>query len=230
MKNLIFAGIITALVIVLFGCSKEKTTSHETSSTNDSVIIAAKAYLSSFKSSILIDNVNNYGFSSSAELDQIQIGTPFLKLYLTAAFRNDSIYDHFDKYVLKVKDWRVPLMIGNDIRCFLDVCVWKDSLQGIGGGSSILAKSVDDCMKKYNIQSENRYIIEDHVYGNCLFIMAKNEDNITIYPVQDYLPIGNWNPTYCKNLDKVYYRFEDLFYEFKKEDSCFPVPCPGCVD
>jgi hypothetical protein len=31
-------------------------------------------------------------------------------------------------------------------------------------------------------------------------------------------------------LDKVYYNFKDLFYEFKKEGSCFEPVQPGYVD
>jgi hypothetical protein len=233
MKNLTLVGIITVLVMVLSGCSKDKyekesTTVLETGFTNDNVINVAKAYLPTFKASIMTSNVSQYGFNSLAELDQIQIGTPFLWLGLTSDFRKDSIYDCFNKYIVNGKEWWVPLMVGNDIRRFLWVCFWKDSLQYVGDGG--YAKSVDDCLKKYNIQSENRYIIEEHVYGNCVFIMTNAGDNLAIYPVREFLPIGDWNPTYCENLDKVYYSFKDLFNEFKNEGSCFGNIDPGQID
>ena len=233
MKNLTTAGLLTVLItIVLFDCSKNKgekeiTTALETGFTNDEVYNVAKAYLPTFKSSIM-DYANLFGFNSPAELDQIQIGTPFLYLGLTLDFRNDSIYNSFDKYIVNDRLWWVPLMVGNDIRGFLNVCYWKDSLQNIGYGG--YAKDVDDCLKEYNIQSENRYIIEEHPYGNCVFIMTKTGDNLTIYPLHRFIPTGYWLPTYCKNLDKVYYRFKDLFYEFKKEGSCFEPVQPGYVD
>lgn len=207
---------LTALVCILSGCSKDKyeiTTALETGYSNDEVVNVATAYLPSFKSLILMDDVSHYGFASPSELDQIYIGTPFLELQLTTDFKNDSNYDCFDKYVAKGREWQVPLMVGNDIRCFLRVSILNDILTCVGGGGSDGASKIDECIKKYNIQSENRYIIEEHVYYNSRFIMTKTGDNLTIFPGDDYIPV------FHEDLDKVYYSFEEFFYAFKEEES-----------
>ena len=234
MKNLTAAGLLTVLItVVLFGCSKDKgekeiTTVLETGFTNDEVINFAKAYMPTFKSSIDRRYLSYHGFNSPAELDQVQIGTPFLWLGLTSDFKKDSTYDYLNKYITNGKEWWVPLMVGNEIRSFLWVQYLEGSLRWIGDGG--YPGSVENCLNKYNIQNENRYIIEDHVYGSCVFIMTKTGDDLTIYPLDDYLPVGNWLPSYCKNLDKVYYSFKDLFYEFKKEGSCFGPVQPSGID
>ncbi len=225
MKIQTFVGIISVLVILSSGCSKDKvekenTTRLETGDTNDEVINVAKARLPYIKSSILADNVSHFGFNSPAELDQIQIGTPFLYLDFTPDFRNDSIYDTFNKYINNGRQWKVPLCVGNDIRCFMTVAYFQGSLKAVEWGSSNLANYINDCVKEYNLPSENRYIIEDHVYA-VMFVMVKAGDDLTIYPVHQSMPIQEWFPSHCKSLDKVYYGFRDLFNEFKKERSCF---------
>jgi hypothetical protein len=122
-------------------------------------------------------------------------------------------------------------MVGDDIRCFMNIAVWKDNLQCIGWGISVLAQNVNNCMKEYDIKNENNYLIEDlDVYGNCVFIMIETKDNFIIYPIREFLLLGNWNPSHCQSLDKVYYSFKDLFNEFKDEESCFSVYCPDCLD
>jgi hypothetical protein len=111
MKNLIFLGIIAVLVFGLSFCTKdkydkEKTTVLETDITNEEVINVANATLTGFKSSTLSGNVSDFGFNSSAELDQIHIGTPFLQLALKTDFRKDSLYDCMDKYLSNNKNGR----------------------------------------------------------------------------------------------------------------------------
>lgn len=230
MKSLIITGILAALIFQLFSCSKEPINEPETWLLTDSVVNAAEAYWPQLKSMMLADDVTNYGFNSPSELEQIQIGSPFRLVELKEDFRTDSVYESFEKYVVIYRTWKVPVLVENEFRLFITVADFKDSIQGVGGGGSTGAVRADECIKKYNIQSEDRYMIEEHVYGNCVFIMTKTGDSYTIYPESETLPIVDWNPGYCKNLDKVYSSFEELFYEFKNADSCFSPYCPGCLD
>jgi hypothetical protein len=215
MKNLMITGLLTVLVIALPGCSKdddnekEIITVLETGFTNEEVIACANEKLSHFISLIRMDNIKDFGFNSSSELDQILLGTPFLNLYLTTAFKNDTDYDCFDKYIINYNSWKVPLMVDDDIRCFLEIYVENDSLYCPGGGGSDFAKRVNDCEKKYGIESEKKYLILEHDYSVGSFIMKGSEDDFNIYPIGDSLYFN------CKEAYKVHNSFRDLFYSFR---------------
>lgn len=218
MKNFTLAGTILILVIAISSCSKdndgkEKTTALETGYTHEEILNVAQANLPAFKTDVLLGDVSNYGFNSPAELNEIQIGTPFLELHLKIDFKNDSVYDCLDKYVVKGSDWQVPLMVNNEIRCFMHISVWDGSLSNVGWGGSEGAKRVDDCLKKYNIQGEDKYLIRDHLICSCEFAMQKTGGNFTIYPIGDSIYS-------CMKTYKVYTSFEDFFNSFEHE-GCF---------
>lgn len=154
--------------------------------TNEDIMAVASENLSLLLSLMSKDNINNYGFNSASELEQIQIGIPYLELRLNTDFRIDSDYDYFDKYIINSKKWRIPLIVDNDIRCFMIIYEQSDSLAYSGGGGSEFAKRVDNCEKKYNIQSEKKYFIRNYFD----FIMIEYEDDYNIYPIGDSLYFG----------------------------------------
>ena len=99
--------------------------------------------------------------------------------------KNDSVYDGFDNCVSNAGEWQVPLMVENDIRCFIHISGFQGSLQCVGGGCSGGAVRINECMKKYGIQEENLYLIRNNLVCFCEFVRTKYEDELTIYPANE---------------------------------------------
>ncbi len=205
--------VLLSLLFIIVACDKENneinSISLDTGFTSSEILKVANENLSHFKSSMIQDNIYNYGFDSPSELDQIQIGTPYLEIGLNTDFEDDLEYDYFDKYIINSKSWLIPLSVDNDIKCFMTVYVLNDSLAYAGGGSSDFAERFKNCCEKYNIQTENKYIIRERIYGNCDFAMIETEDDFNVYPIGDSLTF------FCKDAYKINSSFEDFFYTFK---------------
>jgi len=206
------------LVIILFAllqnnCSKEPEPIEEyddpfyTKFTNEEVMAVAEEGLPSFLESISFFGIEDFGFISEGEFEQIEIKTPYLKLITTLAFKYDSSFVHIGKYLQNFNEWDVPLTINDEIRCFLTVWAPNDTLICAGGGGSTVAERVTDCEKTHNIQDvENKYIIDSNVYDKCKFIIWKPDSTMKIYMIFK----EGYN---C--IDTVYNSFEDFFNSYK---------------
>ncbi len=208
------------LLIILFAllqnnCSKEPEPAEEyddpfyTKFTNEEVMAVAEEALPDYLKILPTSLLQNYGFNSREEFEQIKMKSPYFLLRTTLAFRDDTSFVHIGKYLYNYNEWFVPLTIAGDIRCFLRMGVLNDSITAVGIGWSIVAEGVSDCEKIRYIQDvENKYLIEHNTCNGCRFIIWKPDSTMKIYSFYD---AGHG----CTDTTIVYDSFEDFFYSFK---------------
>lgn len=214
--NLIFASSILFLIL---SCNKENEVPQtneinydtlnpfQTKYPNEEVIKCAHDNLAKFIQSISWDGISNYGFYSESELQRIEIGNPYLEIFLNQYFYEDTIFVHMAKYIYNVNEWQVPLLVDNDMRCFLLIGNLNDSISFIGGGGSLYAKRVDLCENTYGLKNyDRRYLLDTHGYR---FIMCITDSSTKLYP------IGDSNTYVIPCVFKVHESFEDFFYAYK---------------
>jgi len=207
------------LVILLFAllqnnCSKEPESVEEYDDpfyikfTNEEVMAVAEEALPENLKIIPTTSLQDFGFNSRDEFEQIVMKTPYLLLATTLAFRDDTSFVHIGKYLFNYNEWWVPLTIDGDIRCFLHMWAPDDSIIASGIGRSEIAEGVTDCEKTHHIQDvENKYIIAYNAsaYDKCRFIIWKPDSTMKIYSI--------YEPRYdCIDTATVYECFEDFFY------------------
>lgn len=158
------------------------------------------------------DLYKNYGFNNLEEMNRVEIGTPYEKVFLSDDFVSDSVFIIGKNYFTKENlSWDVPLLVDSEMRCLLSVSYRNDTLKvyKIGGPTN----EIEMCTKKYAIPTEGKkYLLIPEVLYLCEFIMHydKEKDNYTLYPVFD------------KCADEVSYNrhdsLEGFFYSYKNNE------------
>lgn len=115
-----------------------------TAAENDSIGVVAQRELPAFLDKIPPGMESNYGFADRAEFARAKVGRP-MPVYTVPPVADEGAggADTSAEHPVAVGTWRVPVVVGRDVRALLTIEALNGKLRVVDLGATSLAKEVD---------------------------------------------------------------------------------------
>lgn len=115
-----------------------------TAAENESIAVVAQRELPGFLAKIPAGMEANYGFTDRAEFARAKVGRP-MPVYTVPPVADEGAggSDTSAEHPIPAGTWRVPVMVGPDVRALLTVEAQDGKMRVVDLGASSLAKEVD---------------------------------------------------------------------------------------
>jgi hypothetical protein len=126
--------------------------------TTDSLLKLTNIGLEKYLNLMKKDNVENYGFSTIDDLNNIELGNPIQTFLFSRSFYEDSVLKN-DDYITSKEEFRIPLIVNDTIRSFIIIAKLNNQWSIVGIGGNILADNLMRCFQKNKIDSKKEIIL-----------------------------------------------------------------------
>ncbi len=109
------------------------------------VLAAARDGVTQFLSKIPVGSEASFGFNSRAEFDNVGLGTPIAVVTVVPESINTVRTDQ--ELFVSVNEWRVPVLVGGEMRALLTVAKVGGAWKAVDFGASGLAVELGQFMK-----------------------------------------------------------------------------------
>jgi len=175
---------------------------------NAVVMLGVEKYLSK----IPYGKEKEFGFNSREEFINIKLGNPYQIVIVNNLSDKSNSSDKFSF----INRWKVPIMINDEYRCFLDV-VRSDRYEAVGFGLHELAKDIDRYIKNGGLKyTKNKSLfIDNSLRLYCLV----SQNSFTILKFHPFRNI-NYIEDYQEKKEYSSIEFFEIIEVGNKKQNC----------
>jgi hypothetical protein len=196
--------IISVLVVMIF--SQQKMVYCQRHEILDSTVILSvlQSGLENYLNKIPDGKEIDFGFNSKEEFNKILFGNP-LQIYTISEDLSSDIY--FSPTTI----WKVPLIVDDSYRCFLDILLINGAYKVVGMGLNKLASDLDAYERHRHLKVINdRAIFIDYSLSAYFLVIKDASNNINFFP---FRPMTFFNSNEFSNKEK--YSSNEIFEMLK---------------
>mgnify|MGYP000933929419 CR=1 FL=1 len=166
---------------------------------NDTIYNSINRQFKNYLQKIQIGTEHYYGFKSRNDFDIVELGNPYQIFYLNDNLFNSNQVDTVINNIFFSDSWEFPLLLNNEIICFIHVI--KDSNNQLfitGLGFNILAKEINELIQTSEAcRKTNKLLIVKNLRGVYLI---KDKD----FGEFDFFPTKSTNQKFHNNYSNSY--------------------------
>ena len=183
--------------------------SQEKEPSNEFLLQAVKEELPKYLEMVKKDKIQNYGFQTETEMSEIELGEPIQTCYLSKDFYSDEKLNR-NNYIVYAKEYRIPLLVSEEVRCFVVAGTINGQWKLVSIGESIYAKNAYNAKVKYDFEKDKKIKLLIEPNSRTSYFFQMNDSDQTV----DFFPTGENDEM---KIEKKKYSQSDLFTKLHQQ-------------